>query len=144
MEAGYGRIWTNKFLWKWIGKPKVEFSEVSLPKWAYILQMSDSGSWTTSLFRATFNSPWTQKKYTYIYNVSNKEPSSNLPINVINSKKYPQQWILNIILYINHYVCDFPNCRNYLMTLIIGNWIEKFQQGSTKEICYHCKYNWLK
>ena len=75
----------------------------------------------------------------YIYNVSNKDPSKTSPTNVINSK-FPQQRVLNIILCINHCACDLPNCRNYLMNLIIGNWIEKFKQGSTKEIWYHCKY----
>ena len=56
----------------------------------------------------------------YIYNVSNKDPSQKSPIKVINSK-FPQQRLLNIILCINHCACDLPNCRNYLMTLIIGN-----------------------
>ena len=40
----------------------------------------------------------------------------------------------------NQFACDLPNCGNYLMTLIIGNWIEKIWQGSTKEIWYYCKY----
>ena len=34
----------------------------------------------------------------------------------------------------------FNPLPNSLLTLFIGNWTEKFQQGSTKEIWCHCKY----
>ena len=85
-----------------------------------VTQEAVLGRFVCSALRFIPHEPRKKTIIPYIYNVFNKDPSFNSPINVINLK-FPQQRVLFIVLRINHCACDLPNCRNYLMTLIIGN-----------------------
>ena len=110
-------FWHSLFFWvhgEWIGARNKQIA------WSDDLFVPRSDSFPMN--------PEKKPLIPYIYNVSNKDPSQNSPINVINWK-FQQQRVLKIILCINHCACDLPNCRNYFMTLIIGNWIKKKLAG---------------